>query len=194
MADEVDSKSIGGNTVRVQVPRPARSINREFSGNIRRFAVFLITVKSSPTRTGMWYNGGVTFGDEYNRNTNQEGKSMKKKTIRLTGFALAMMLSLSPIVPAGSNPFVFTAEAHSGRTDSSGATGITRIRADWAAIIIIAEVIRPIYIRMESVRIRMGLPAVPEAQALPTVMHPAPEVLRLPLRYRKQRLQRPWKL
>ncbi len=45
---------------------------------------------------------------------------MKKKTIRLTGFALAMMLSLSPIVPAGSNPFVFTAEAHSGRTDSSG--------------------------------------------------------------------------
>lgn len=119
---------------------------------------------------------------------------MKKKTIRLTGFALAMMLSLSPIVPAGSNPFVFTAEAHSGRTDSSGATGIIRIRADWAAIIIIAEVIRPIYIRMESVRIRMGLPAVPEAQALPTVMHPAPEVLRLPLRYRKQRLQRPWKL
>ena len=110
---------------------------------------------------------------------------MKKKTIRLTGFALAMMLSLSPIVPAGSNPFMFTAEAHSG---------IIRIRADWAAIIIIAEVIRPIYIRMESVRIRMGLPAVPEAQALPTVMHPAPEVLRLPLRYRKQRLQRPWKL
>ena len=80
----------------------------------------MITVKSSPTRTGMWYNGGVTSGDEYNRNTNQEGKSMKKKTIRLTGFALAMMLSLSPIVPAGSNPFVFTAEAHSGRTDSSG--------------------------------------------------------------------------
>ena len=71
----------------------------------------------------------------------------------------------------------------------AGATGIIRIRADWAAIIIIAEVIRPIYIRMESVRIRMGLPAVPEAQALPTVMHPAPEVLRLPLRYRKQRLQ-----
>ena len=44
MADDVDSKSIGGNTVRVQVPRPARSINREFSGNIRRFAVFLIDV------------------------------------------------------------------------------------------------------------------------------------------------------
>ena len=100
---------------------------------------------------------------------------MKKKTIRLTGFALAMMLSLSPIVPAGSNPFVFTAEAHSGRTDSSGGHRDNKNKSG-----------------LGSYHYHCG--GYPEAQALPTVMHPAPEVLRLPLRYRKQRLQRPWKL
>ena len=35
LADEVDSKSIGSNTVRVQVPPPAPNLNRNFDTKLR---------------------------------------------------------------------------------------------------------------------------------------------------------------
>ena len=101
----------------------------------------------------------------------------EKKTIRLTGFALAMMLSLSPIVPAGSNPFVFTAEAHSGRTDSSRGHQDNKNKSGLGGYHYHCGGY-PAHLHTNGVcPYKNGTPAVPSTGSA-TVMHPAPEVLK----------------
>lgn len=120
---------------------------------------------------------------------------MKKKTIELTGLHWRWCwLSLNYCRQAVIH-CVHCFEAHSGRTDSSGAhRDVIRIKADWAAIIIIARRLsRPIYIRMESVRIKNGAAGSSGTGSANGNASGAGYSGCAPS-YRNERLQRPWKL